>query len=89
MCFRRLFQIFHLDISKVDFGVAHVAMASHACFKRMFQVFHLSRTYIANVSSGCFKSRSGVAGHRPPIVAVEGAALVSVLVPDAVRHLRR
>jgi len=40
-CFIRLFQIFYLDVSKVDLGVAHVAMATHACFKRMFQVFHL------------------------------------------------
>jgi hypothetical protein len=31
--------MFYLDVSNVDLGVAHVAMAIHACFKRMFQVF--------------------------------------------------
>jgi hypothetical protein len=34
------------------------------CFRCMFQVFHLSLVYVANVSSECFKSRSGVAS--PP-----------------------
>jgi hypothetical protein len=32
-----MFQAFYLDVAKVDFGVAHVAMVTHA-----FQVFHLS-----------------------------------------------
>jgi hypothetical protein len=36
-----MLQMFYLDVSKVDLGVADVAMAIHACFKRMFQVFHL------------------------------------------------
>jgi hypothetical protein len=58
MCFRHLFQMFHLDISKVDLGVAHVSMATHSCFKRMFQVFHLYQIYVVNVSSGYFKSIS-------------------------------
>jgi hypothetical protein len=31
------------------------------CFRRMLQVFHLFQTYVASVSSGCCKSRSGVA----------------------------
>jgi hypothetical protein len=31
------------------------------CFIRMFRVFQLFRTYVASVSSGCFKSRSYVA----------------------------
>ena len=31
-CFRRMFEVFHLD-------VAFVAMAIHACFKHMFQMF--------------------------------------------------
>ena len=30
------------------------------CFGRMFQLFHLSFLYVASVTSGCFKSRSGV-----------------------------
>jgi hypothetical protein len=41
MSFRRLFQIFHLNISKVDLRVAHVVVAPHVCFKHIFQVFHL------------------------------------------------
>ena len=42
-----MLQMFHLNVSKVNLGVAHVAMAIHACFKcfiyfrRMFQIFHL------------------------------------------------
>jgi hypothetical protein len=31
-----------------------------SCFRRMLQVFQLFWTYVANVSSRCFKSRSGV-----------------------------
>jgi hypothetical protein len=31
----------------------------------VFQVFHLSSLYVANVASGCFKSRSGVAHEMP------------------------
>jgi hypothetical protein len=30
------------------------------CFRCMFQVFHLSSNHVADVSSGCFKSKSGV-----------------------------
>jgi uncharacterized membrane protein YhaH (DUF805 family) len=30
-------------------------------YRRMLQVFQLFRTYVANVSSICYKSRSGVA----------------------------
>jgi hypothetical protein len=53
-CFRRfilLFQVFHLDVAKVGWKVA---MTKYACCKPMFQVF---QTYVANVSSSCFKSR--------------------------------
>jgi hypothetical protein len=49
--------MFYLDTLKVDFGVAHVAMAIYACFK----CFIIFQTYIANVLSRCFKSRSSVA----------------------------
>ena len=49
--------MFLLDVSKVDLGVAHVAMAIHACFT-CFTCFH---TYVVNVLSGYFKSSSGVA----------------------------
>jgi hypothetical protein len=50
-----------LDVSKVNLGVAHVAIAIHICFKRMFQVFHLLQTYIANVSSRRCITKFGVA----------------------------
>ena len=52
---------FYLDVSNVDLGVAHVAMAIHTCFKPMFQVFYLFQMYVANILFGCFKSTSGVA----------------------------
>jgi hypothetical protein len=33
--------MFHLDVSKVDVGIAHVAMAIHVCFKHFifFQMY--------------------------------------------------
>ena len=68
-----MLQMFHLDVSKVDLGVAHVANS----FTRMFQVFHLSRTNVVNVSSECFKSSLGVADHRPPIAAAESTAVLA------------
>jgi hypothetical protein len=49
-CFRRMLQMFHLDVSKLDLGVGcctHVAMPIHTCckcfiyFGRMLQIFHL------------------------------------------------
>jgi hypothetical protein len=50
MCFRRLFQMYHLDVSKVDLGVAHVAVATHACFK-YFSCFGLMlRMFYLDVS---------------------------------------
>jgi hypothetical protein len=55
--FRCMLQIFHLNVSKVDLGVPHAANG----YTRMFQVFHYLHTYVAHVSCGCFKSRSGVA----------------------------
>jgi hypothetical protein len=33
-CFRRIFQVFHLD-------VAYITMVVHACFKRVFQMFQM------------------------------------------------
>ena len=54
-----MLQVFHLDVVKVDLDVAYVAMAIHACFKHIFQVFHLFQTYVASVSSSCFKVDMG------------------------------
>jgi hypothetical protein len=36
MCFTPLFQVFHLDVAKVDLDVAYVAMTKYACWKPMF-----------------------------------------------------
>jgi hypothetical protein len=65
-CFKRVFQVFHTyvckcfiwKLQKVDLDVAYVAMPIHTCFNHMIQVFHLFQTYVANVSSECFNSRS-------------------------------
>jgi hypothetical protein len=62
-----MLQVFHLDVAKVDLDVAYVAMTIHACFKRMF---HLFQTYVANVSSGCFKNRFGRAHVSSDVVAL-------------------
>ena len=43
------------DAVKVDWDIAHVAMAIHVCFKCMFQIFHLFQTNVAGVLSGCCK----------------------------------
>ena len=43
-CFRRMLQMFHLDVSKVDLSVAHVVVVIHACFisfRHMLQMFYL------------------------------------------------
>jgi hypothetical protein len=37
------------DVAKVNWNVAHVAMAMHVCFKCMFQMFRLYQTYVASV----------------------------------------
>jgi hypothetical protein len=43
-------------------------MAINACFKR---IVHLFQTYVASVSSGCFKSRSGRAYVAMALVVVD------------------
>jgi hypothetical protein len=60
-CFIRMLLIFYLDISKVDLSVAcckwlytHVSITCFECFICL-------QTYVANVSSACFKNRSDVA----------------------------
>jgi hypothetical protein len=44
-CFRRMFQVFHLD-------VAYVVMAIHACSSVCFKYFRCFQIYVASVSSG-------------------------------------
>jgi hypothetical protein len=48
--------VLHMDVEKVDRGVAHVAIAIHVCCTRLFKVYHLffrRITYVASVLSGC------------------------------------
>jgi hypothetical protein len=40
--------VFRIGVTKVDWDVAHVAMAIHVCFKYMFQMLHLYQTYVAS-----------------------------------------
>jgi hypothetical protein len=74
-CFRLMLQVFHLDVAKVDLDVAKSGSrccksGSGCCmccygYTRIFVAHvssvHLFQTYVTNVSSGCFKSRSDVA----------------------------
>jgi len=46
-----VFQLFHLDIAKVDRNVAHIAMAIHVC-SEYFICF--SRRIFVSVLSGCY-----------------------------------
>jgi hypothetical protein len=52
MCFSRMLQMFHLNVSNIDLGVALVTMAIHACFKCFiyFQTyvvkFHVVNVYL-------------------------------------------
>jgi hypothetical protein len=43
-----MLKMFHLNVSKVVFGVAHVTMATPACFKSIFQVLNQFQTYVVN-----------------------------------------
>jgi hypothetical protein len=61
--------MFHLDVSKVGL-VLHMLQ----CYTRMLQTYILSvssvfQAYVANVSFGCFKSISCVAGRCLPAAA--------------------
>jgi hypothetical protein len=53
-CFRRMLQVFYLD-------VAYVLVAIHICCKPMFQMFHLFQTYFAAMLhvASAFISRRG------------------------------
>jgi hypothetical protein len=61
--FRLLFQVFHLDVVKVDLNIAYVAMIKYTycksmfqVFKRMLQMFHLDVSKVdlgvAHVTNG-------------------------------------
>jgi uncharacterized integral membrane protein len=49
--FTRMLQVFHLD-------VCICLQRLHPCFKVFSSVLQVFQTYVANVSSGCCKSRS-------------------------------
>ena len=79
ICFTHMLQVFYLDVAyvfqwfQVFSGV--FASVSDTCFK----CFICLQTYVANVLSGCFKSRSSVAmapvggGQRPTAPTSRGA----------------
>jgi hypothetical protein len=46
--FRHMFQVFHLDVAKVDLGVAHVAIVIHACFKCFKSTTSVAHVLTAN-----------------------------------------
>jgi hypothetical protein len=51
-----MLQVFHVDVAKVDWDIAYVAMAIQVyCVycKRLFQIFQLFQTDVARVLSGC------------------------------------
>jgi hypothetical protein len=52
-----MLQIFYIDVAKVDWDIAHIAMAIHVRFKCMFQIFHLFQTYVTNISFRCCKTQ--------------------------------
>jgi hypothetical protein len=53
-------QVFHLDVAYVFTHMKCFQVFFCKCFIRMFRVFKMFRTYVASVSSGCFKSRYSV-----------------------------
>jgi hypothetical protein len=45
-----MFQVFHVDVTKVDRDAVYVAMVVHVCCMCLFPMFHLfSQTYVASV----------------------------------------
>jgi hypothetical protein len=64
---KHMFQVFHLDVAYICNGYTHVFFCvSDICCNRLKKdiccnCFSCFRTYVASVSSGCYKSRSSVA----------------------------
>ena len=61
MYFRRVFQVFHLDVAYVAMAI-HICFKCFRCFRLMLQLFHpdvaevdLDITYVATVIHECFK----------------------------------
>jgi hypothetical protein len=52
--FRCMFQVFHMDVVKVDRDVTYVTVVARVCCKRLFPMFHLFfQMYVAYVSHIC------------------------------------
>jgi hypothetical protein len=54
-CFVGMFQVFHVDVAKLDWGVAYVAMIVLVCYNCLFPMFHLFffRHMLQVCLSGC------------------------------------
>jgi hypothetical protein len=52
-CFICMWQVFHVDVAKVDRDVAYVVMTIYVCYKRPFQMFRLFQIDVVRVLSGC------------------------------------
>jgi hypothetical protein len=80
--------VIYLDVAKVDLDISYVAMTIHTCFK----CFIYFQTYVANISSGCFKCRYGrvhVSSTATAMLLLWGAPpWVTVQAPEASRRLR-
>jgi hypothetical protein len=55
-----MLQVFYLDACNGYTHVFKFFLVFYKCARHMWQVFHLFRTYVASISSRCYKSRSGV-----------------------------
>jgi hypothetical protein len=54
-----MFQVFQMDVAKVDRDVAYVAMVVHVCCKCLFLMFHpCFQAYVASVLMLCFTHMS-------------------------------
>jgi hypothetical protein len=58
ICFRRMLQVFHLNIAKVDMAVAYISVSG--VFIGMLQVFHLDVCICLQWLHMCFQVSSGV-----------------------------
>jgi hypothetical protein len=45
--------VLHVDVTKVDQNVTHVAIATYRCCKRLFEMFNPFEVHVASVLSEC------------------------------------
>jgi hypothetical protein len=62
LCFKRMFQVFYLDVAYVCYGSIRMFQACFRCFRLMLQVFYLDVVkvdldvaYVAMAIHVCFK----------------------------------